>query len=152
MCRASKLNITRVNFQRRNLTTLNIQNIALAEKYLGLPTALGRSTKEAFEYMPSRFKPRGDVECPGSELCKEGGLLKSVAQSVPTYPMSCFLLPASTCNKMRSTIAKYWWGGSADNRHMHWMRWERLTIPKDNGGMGFRDLPLFNKALLGKQG
>jgi hypothetical protein len=75
MCRASKLNITRVNFQRRNLTTLNIQNIALAEKYLGLPTALGRSTKEAFEYMPSRFKSLvgtwsvREASCARREVC-----------------------------------------------------------------------------------
>lgn len=33
--------------------SLQIEKKALAEKYLGLPTALGRSTKEAFEYMPT---------------------------------------------------------------------------------------------------
>jgi hypothetical protein len=94
------------------------QNIALAEKYLVLPTALGRSTKEAFEYMPSRIKGLVGMWS-GREASSAGRevLLKPVAQAVPTYPMSCFLIPATTCDKMRSTISKYWWGGSADNRH-----------------------------------
>jgi hypothetical protein len=35
---------------------MNIEREALAEKYLGLPTAVGRSTTEAFEFIPSRIK------------------------------------------------------------------------------------------------
>lgn len=77
-------------------------------------------------------------------------LLKSVAQAVPTYSMSCFLTPKGTCKKMRTTISNYWWGGSADNRHMHWQSWDRLKNPKCDGGMGFRDLNRFNVAMLGK--
>jgi hypothetical protein len=37
-------------------------------------------------------------------------LLKSVAQVVPMYSMSCFLLSKTTCRKMKSPIANYWWG------------------------------------------
>jgi hypothetical protein len=37
-------------------SSLDIQKEALAEKYLGLPTPVGRATKEAFEYMPARVK------------------------------------------------------------------------------------------------
>ncbi|GJM96742.1 hypothetical protein PR202_ga13605 [Eleusine coracana subsp. coracana] len=100
--------------------SLGIGNEALAEKYLGLPTALGRSTKEAFEYMPSKIKglvrswSGREASCAGREV-----LLKSKAQAITTYPMSCFLLPKSTCKKMKSTIANYWWGSSANNRHIH---------------------------------
>ena len=76
-------------------STLQIETEALAEKYLGLPTALGRATKEAFEYMPARIRGLvGDwsgreASCAGREV-----LLKSVAQALPTYPMST-LLPDS---------------------------------------------------------
>jgi hypothetical protein len=34
---------------------------------------------------------------------------------------------------------------------MHWMKWKGLTEPKINGEMGFKDLPMFNNATLGKQ-
>ena len=132
---------------------LNIDTEALAEKYLGLPTAMGRSTSEAFEFIPTRIKKLIGTWS-GREASQAGRevLLKSVAQAIPTYSMSCFLLSKTTGKKMRSPIANYWWGGSAGSKHIHWQSWERLTYPKALGGMGFRDLRNFNLAMLGKQG
>ncbi|KAL6134324.1 hypothetical protein ACLB2K_066556 [Fragaria x ananassa] len=48
--------------------------------------------------------------------------------------------------------ARFWWGGTADDRKIHWMSWERLCCPKEEGSMGFRDLYAHNLALLAKQG
>jgi hypothetical protein len=99
---------------------LHIDTEALSNRYLGLPTALGRSTTEAFEFLPSKVK--GLVgSWSGKEASSAGRevLVKSVAQAMPTYSMSCFLLSKTTCKKMRATIANYWWGGSGDNRHIH---------------------------------
>jgi hypothetical protein len=35
---------------------MNIQTEALGEKYLGLTTTVGRSTKEAFELIPTKIR------------------------------------------------------------------------------------------------
>lgn len=86
------------------------------------------------------------MSCAGREV-----LLKANAQAVPTYPISCFKLPAPACKKIKQYISNYWWGSSIDHK-IRWQRWSKLTRLKEDGGTGFRDLPLFNQAMLGKQG
>jgi hypothetical protein len=78
--------------------------------------------------------------------------IKANAQAVPTYPMSCFLLLAPTCKQIKKYISNYWRGSSIDNHRIHRQRWSKLTRTKAEGGLGFRDLPLFNQSMLGKQG
>lgn len=99
---------------------LHIATEALSDRYLGLPTAMGRSTSETFEFLPARIKGLVGTWS-GREASSAGRevLLKSVAQAVPTYSISCFLLSKVICNKMRSTIANYWWGGSGDSHRIH---------------------------------
>ena len=78
-------------------------------------------------------------------------LIKSVVQVIPTYMMSYFKLPVGLCNKLESLIRKFWWGQRGDQRKIHWVKWSTMCKPKGEGGMGFKDLALFNDTLLGKQ-
>ena len=48
-------------------------------------------------------------------------------------------------------IRNFWWGQKQDERKLNWMSWDKLCMPKVDGGMGFKQLKPFNLALLAKQ-
>ncbi|KAK3154089.1 hypothetical protein QOZ80_2BG0185830 [Eleusine coracana subsp. coracana] len=78
--------------------------------------------------------------------------IKTVAQAIPTYSMSCFLLSSRTCKKITTAMTNYWWSSGVDRKRIHWRKWSKLVLPKSQGGLGFQDMKLFNLAMLGKQG
>ncbi|XP_031096875.1 uncharacterized protein LOC116001121 [Ipomoea triloba] len=120
-------------------------------KYLGLPSFIGREKKAVFSYIEDRIKHR--IGSWSKRMISQAGkevLLKSVAQSMPTFSMSVFLLPDSVCMSIERAMNRYWWG-SGNDRGIHWKAWDCLCIPKKYGGLGFKDLKAFNLAMLGKQ-
>jgi hypothetical protein len=132
--------------------TLDIQVEAFNECYLGLPTAVGTITSGSFNHIVERIRGRIQgceriLSCAGREV-----FLKTIIQAIPTFGMSCFKLTKKVCKTLMSLIAKYWWSSSLDRNSIHWVPWNALTTPKVKVGMGFRELELFNLALLGKHG
>jgi hypothetical protein len=79
-------------------------------------------------------------------------MIKSVLQAIPSYVMSVYLLPDSTIKDIERMMNSFWWGGGANNKGIRWLAWDRMTHPKSQGGMGFRDLHAFNMAMIAKQG
>ena len=79
-------------------------------------------------------------------------LIKDVAQATPMYTMNCFKLSDSLCNELNSLIINLWWDQREKKRKLAWLAWEKMCMPKSEGGMGFKDLKAFNLAFLAKQG
>ncbi|XP_048492579.1 uncharacterized protein LOC125493354 [Beta vulgaris subsp. vulgaris] len=122
------------------------------QKYLGIPALCGRSKKVLFRELLYRMwkKLRGWKEKLLSRAGKEV-LIKTVIQALPTYLMGVYKLPAAVIKEIHSAMARFWWGGKGDERKMHWLSWEKMCKPKCMGGMGFKDLAVFNDALLGDE-
>ena len=87
-------------------------------------------------------------------LLSAGGkevLIKSVIQAIPTYSRALFKLPRSLCQCITSLIRNFWWGSKNGKRKTAWVSWESMAMPKYKGGLGFRDIEIFNLALLARQ-
>ncbi|KAL5784031.1 hypothetical protein ACOSQ2_006423 [Xanthoceras sorbifolium] len=157
----------RINLQKSNITfspnveddrcasilnCLGLANAQAHDIYLGLPTMVGKNKRKTFSDIKERVwrKIRGWK----GNLFSMGGkevLIKAVAQAIPTFTMSIFQLPSVLCNELCSMIMGFWWGASDGHKKISWVARDKLCSPKIHGGLGFKDLSLFNQALLGKQ-
>lgn len=138
---------------QKNITKLfGITKIGGFGKYLGLPDHIGRRRKEAFHYITERIKNKLDswytnfLSPAGKEI-----LLKAVITALPTYTMSCFMLPKGLIQEITKTMRKFWWSTSQDRHSIPWIAWDKITLSKKEGGLGFRDMQAFNMALLARQ-
>ncbi|KAL0404184.1 UNVERIFIED_CONTAM: putative mitochondrial protein [Sesamum radiatum] len=91
------------------------------EKYLGLPSVVGRSKMGVFDsvrdWIWKKISSWGEKQL--SSASKEI-LIKAVVQAIPTYLMGVFLLADEFTREIESMIAKFWWD-SSDNRKIHWL-------------------------------
>jgi hypothetical protein len=132
---------------------LPMQQVEKFSKYLGMPTHMGRSKKQTFNYIQDCvWKNLKGWKAKHLSFAGRSTLIKVVAQAIPTYVMSCFLIPKELCNQMESMIYKFWWGNNNEKRKIYWVKWSNICKHKKHGGLGFRELRAFNEALLAKQG
>ena len=79
------------------------------EKYLGLPSFVGRSKSAAFGELKGRVWRQ--INGWKEKLLSNGGreaLIKVVAQSIPTYTMSCFKLLDGLCKDLNPMFSQFW--------------------------------------------
>ncbi|KAL0409703.1 UNVERIFIED_CONTAM: putative mitochondrial protein [Sesamum radiatum] len=132
-------------------TILGIRREERHDKYLGLPSCVGRSKTDIYHNIRERvWKRIGNWNEKFLSQVGKKILIKAVLQAIPTFSMSIFKIPDSILRSIQSSIADFWW----HNRHqrkIHWIAWDRICKPKKEDGIGFGDLLAFNKAMLAKQ-
>jgi hypothetical protein len=115
---------------------LQVTQVEFEPKYLGLPTPEGRMTRGKFQSIQEKLLKImvqwGEYSSGGKEI-----LIKAVAQSLPTFLMGVFKLPAGLCEDLMKMIREFWWSASKNQRRTHWISWDCMIRPKTCGGMGF---------------
>jgi hypothetical protein len=135
------------------VSMVGVTPINCFEKYLHLPSMVGKSRVASFVSIKGYIWDRinGWKEKFLSHAGKEV-LLKAVLQAIPTYTISVFKLPKSLCQRINALFSKFWWGHQNNGAKIAWLRWSKMGLAKQKGGLGYRNLELSNKALLAKQG
>lgn len=105
------------------LHSLGLQDGVSHDMYLGLPSFVGRDMRRIFNGIKERVWKK--LQMWKRKLFSMGGrevLIKVVAQAKSTYAMNVFKVSSMLCYELQSLNARFWWGGSCEDRKVHWVR------------------------------
>ena len=91
----------------KNIFGLNI--VSKHEKYLGLPSMVGRKKINFFNEIKLRVLNK--LSSWQTRRFSSGGkevLIKAVAQAVPSFAMSVFKIPQGLCDDIERAVARFW--------------------------------------------
>ncbi|KAI5406648.1 hypothetical protein KIW84_053111 [Lathyrus oleraceus] len=90
----------------------NLLGILMTNKintYLSLPTAIGKSKTRSFNFLLDRIRKKLYIwKANTISYASRAAVIKAVAQAIPTYVMSFFLLPKSIGKKIDNLDARFW--------------------------------------------
>ncbi|KAK2454898.1 putative mitochondrial protein [Trifolium repens] len=79
-----------------------------------------------------------------------GGHINFVLASLPLYFISFYKVPCCVIKQLVKMQHNFLWGGGLIDKRLCWVSWDQICLPKERGGLGVKNLSLFNNALLGK--
>jgi hypothetical protein len=125
-------------------------HIPTRAKYLGLPLFFDR--KKSASYIELKERIFAKVLGWKARLFSQAArttLIKYVANAIPSYIMSIFLLPKNFCLEINSILRKFWWGFLQDKKHnLTFLLWDNICQPKALGCLGICSLEFINNSLL----
>ena len=73
-------------------------------------------------------------------------LIKTVIAGITSFWCSAFILPKACINKINSMCSFFLWKGNMEDHQSAKVAWDTVTLTKEQGGLGVKDLHMWNKA------
>lgn len=73
-------------------------------------------------------------------------LIKTIIAGITTFWCWAFILPKACIKKINSMCRFFIWKGNLEGHHSAKVAWETVTLTKDQGGLGVKDLLIWNRA------
>jgi hypothetical protein len=130
---------------------LSCRSDTLPFKFLGIPVGANPRRRATWKSIVEKMEKR--LSSWSSHHLSYGGrvtLINSVLSSLPLYFF--FFFKASRCiiQHLVKIQRNFLWGGGIDDKKICWIKWDQICLPKDKGGLGVKNLELFNLSLLSK--
>ncbi|CAN1822383.1 Putative ribonuclease H protein At1g65750 [Linum perenne] len=120
-------------------------------KYLGVPILHDRVNVHTYQDVLDKIDNRlSGWKAKSLSLAGRVTLAKSVLAAIPAYAMQTSVLPQKTCEAIDRRIRNFVWGTTEEARKISLVAWDKICLPKENGGLGLRMAGLLNRAYLTK--
>ncbi|CAN1132976.1 Putative ribonuclease H protein At1g65750, partial [Linum perenne] len=120
-------------------STLGIPLTQNLGKYLGVPILHERTTRFTYQEIIDRLDNRlSGWKARSLSLAGRVTLAQSVLTAIPAYAMQTSVLLATTCDAIDKRIRDFVWGSTTDARKIPLIAWNRICLPKDQGGLGLK--------------
>lgn len=99
---------------------------------------MGKNKTDAFHFLLDRVANR--IKGGSKRLLSRGSkevFSKAVLQSLPTYPLSVFMLPKGIIDSLEAKARSYWWESKKKGRGWAMLNWDTVCTPKGIGGSRF---------------
>jgi hypothetical protein len=113
--------------------------------HLGHPLILpSKDRTSAYSFVLERFKSKlGTYKADKLSHAARLELIKSVFASIPVYYMSNILFSKKLIVKLTTIIRNFWWTGvreETNSKSLCLRAWKDICTPKNEGGLGIRNL------------
>ncbi|KAL8155888.1 hypothetical protein AgCh_001077 [Apium graveolens] len=142
---------------RKAFDTLNWQFLLEAMRQMGFPSTFTIWVMKCISSCMLSVKVNGLIEGIDSWLSRclshtgRLQLLKVVLYGVQGYWASHIFLQKGILKKLTSYFIKFLWGGSTTSTKMVKVSWEDCCFPKEDGGLGLKNLYDWNRAAIYNQ-
>ncbi|KAL2247994.1 UNVERIFIED_CONTAM: hypothetical protein Sindi_2651700 [Sesamum indicum] len=133
------------------LALLGFQEGVLPMRYLGLPLISSRLTIAYCHPLLQKIDKR-IAGWEGTTISYAGRvqIIKSVLISLSLCWASAFILPKKVINEIEKRLRAFLWKGTTNSGYAK-VAWKDICRPKEEGGLGFKDISTLNRALMTKK-
>ncbi|XP_042065487.1 uncharacterized protein LOC121809004 [Salvia splendens] len=110
-------------------------------KYLGVPIFRGKKKTSMFMFIRDKISAR--IHSWSHRHLSFGGrltLIRSVMGAIPVHIVQILEPTKGAMRLIEQVMARFLWGSCSPLKKTHWINWERICLPTEEGGLGIRRL------------
>ncbi|GAU36816.1 hypothetical protein TSUD_219190 [Trifolium subterraneum] len=113
----------------------------------GAPMIHQRISKQSFAYLLDKMrKTLSGWKAKTLSFASRVTLAQTSLVHNPGYVLQSIPISVSVCQEVEQICRNFIWETTAEARKVHLIAWDKLCHPKSEGGLGFRNLKMLNKA------
>lgn len=126
---------------------LGIQCTADLGVYLGAPMIHQRASAQSYKFILDKMRKKlSGWKATSLSFAGRITLAQASLSNIPGYVLQSAPIPAAVCDEVEKLCRDFIWGSMANCKKCHLVAWDRICKPKEEGGLGFRNLRNLNKA------